>query len=343
MQSELILTKLPSEMLNSDRGETTFALESFSRGNTQGNFQSYAGKIRHLQSKNIDENFSGVIDLSLSFASINTVKYIAREEESSFTFNLEKFYLDYSDSLFNMNQTLRLGIQGTQTKTLAGSSVIGPAVSLFLKKYDHTISSGIFSIPAFRKFYISSQAQTKTSQLWSSSYQFESKLSETLSVEGALAYDYFTNLGPTNSFQSGLRGNSTIGNEITSEFLYDYSIVSTRASLTYQSKNWSLSPYLMAGENQGAYSFENKFYQVGLIANTEKLSGEFSFINIQKNSLIAIYTPSYIDATDINGQIIAAAYSFENKMKLTAQLGNFSRLDNAESFQSSTLNLSLGI
>lgn len=313
-----------------------FALEYLSRDSQDGSFVAQRGIIGFDGKKNLENNYYGRLKTNLVFSSITSEQFIAKDEEESFSAYLEEFILGKKYKTLDTT----LGIQSPETKTLATKSVYGPGLKGIIDRDSIRLSSSLLTIPSFRRFYINSNNETKRAQLWSSTLEGKIPVGHDL-IKTSINYDYFSNLGPNLSYQSGLRGNSTVGTELTSEFLYDYSILSVDINYETYLSGLKVIAEAQFGENQSAYSFENKFSLLSGAVGNEQVMAKASILEIQKNSMIAIYTPQEIDSTGIRGVQGQLNYNIQKQISMNLSLGNYTYIDTNDEFQSGLMQITL--
>lgn len=313
-----------------------FSLQNFTRYNQGADVRIQRSIIRATDSKKIDSKFYAQLDGDLVFSTLNSNQYVARDEEESFYLNLRKFNLGYKVS----SLTLYLGVQESYSTTLS-SVLSAPGAGVVYAKDSVKVSSGLLNIPSSRKYIVHSGSSSNHSQLWTSNLEVDFEFINFWKFKFTANYDYYNHLGSDVAFQSGLRGNSTVGNQLNAEFLFDYSIVSTKMILYNEFKNILFSPYLEYGENLGAYKSENKFYRIGSIFNRGRWLLDLSYESIAKNALIAVYTPNRLDNTALSGPHVELNYDFKNNLALNMMFANYLHHEDATQQFSSLIGLVL--
>ena len=91
------------------------------------------------------------------------------------------------------------------------------------------------------------------------------------------------------------------GDVDNAKFAYDYSIFSLATSYDYRFSRLTLSPFFNWGLNESAFNYENKYFKYGINLNYNKTKLSASYISIDKNALVAVFTDENVDMANVKG------------------------------------------
>lgn len=111
----------------------------------------------------------------------------------------------------------------------------------------------------------------------------------------------FSELGAETAYRSKFRNNSVFGDVDNAKFAYDYSIFSLATSYDYRFSRLTLSPFFNWGLNESAFNYENKYFKYGINLNYNKTKLSASYISIDKNALVAVFTDENVDMANVKG------------------------------------------
>lgn len=306
-------------------GKLNFTMDHFSRNNEVSELQAQRTAVQFSEQKKVDENIDLQLDVTAIYSFVNSEQFFARDEERDLGIDIQKFLVQYGESFGDKTRlTFHLGVQPTGSLAAASENIAGPGFKISTD-YAKTLSftTGIYTIPSFRQFFINKTSDGENSQLWSNELRLNYNITATDKVIMGLGYDFFLNLGPDAAFQSGLRGNSTSGIQIDSEFLFDYSIVSGMLGYEKKIKSWTLFPYVKHSNNISAYDAEATYSKLGIDLANRGFKLSLAALEIQKNALVSIYTPEYIDSTDVRGYELGFSSRFRKSFTLASRLASF--------------------
>lgn len=327
---------LSAFILFNAQSKTFFRMDHFSRKNEVSELQAQRTSVQAIENKKVDSNLGLELNTTAIYSFINSDQFIAREEERDLAIDIRKFLVVYRESISSdLKMNVTLGVQPTDSFAPSSTTLSGPGVratGYFWEKLK--LSAGVYTIPSFRQFFINKASDGESAQLWSNEIKLLWPIGKEDKLILAMGHDYFYHLGPDISFQSGLRGNSSVGTQLNSEFLFDYSVTSLMSRYEKQLKQWKISPYLIYSKNLSAYDNEAFYSKIALDLTRESFQLDFAFLEIQKNAVISLYTPEYIDSSDIKGYELGLSFELRKNFTLSSRIAFFERLSNSDKQES---------
>lgn len=308
-----------------------YSIESFHRETDLDSRSEQRNIVRYEDEKSLGLDMLFNVTMEFQYSFINSVSHISQENNDEFTVHVQDFFLLYQNqnSILKNDIFLTVGVQECSDSSFLSQNINAPGIELSAKQSEWRASSGYFLIPSNRKFFISQKKDyeypRKQTSLWSSSFSFDLLKDSLYKTNILMNYDYYSNLDNQTAFQSGLRGNSSVGDEITSEFLYDYSIPSFALKFIRNFGKWDSVTSLSYGKNISAPDDFSDFFKISSGTSNEKVRILFSYLKIERDSMISLFTDEVINQTDVKGYLIDYLHNFREDFSIGFILGSFQK------------------
>lgn len=313
-----------------------YSIDSFYRDSRLDKRTEQRSIVNYDEKVNIDSNLLFNLAMNFQYKIVNSTSYVSQEENSEFELNVDNFSISYAveKNEWEVKSIITLGIQDASQFSYVSENIAASGVVWNLESSRLIGSSGLFQLPSQRKYYIAEASKEErgiqSSRMWSSSVNYELIKNQTYKTNVILNYDHFWQLDSNSSFNSGLRGNSTLGNELTSVFLYDYSIPSISMRLKTYIGKWDFIVNFDFGRNLGAPIENGQFYKIssGIVSDQSTLT--LSYLQIARDSMVSIYTSEVLDRTNVEGFLLESLLCLKQDIWAGMKLGVFQNIDDID-------------
>lgn len=316
--------------------KTEYSVENISLSNQQRSFSNQRSIIRYQKTREINDSFEFDILGNLIYSTINSNDDLGVEQAAPFAVELLRFRFVKS---FNEYFQASVGFDHAAANSLSTIQTTGPGVGMRVGSQSSHLSTNFLTLPSQQRYFLAKRSDN-IANLWSSSFK------QALWINGVslyLNYSYFHNLGPETSFAARFRGNSVVGVQQITDFEYDFSLAGAKLEYSFEYYGYEMLSFVEYSNNLGAFTGESELYHLGLNITDRKNTFALELLEVQSNSMIAIFTPEILYETNKRGLVFRYNRRIDTALLTNVNVGQFEDILTGEDQSSVQLGLSYEI